>query len=143
VIQKEFYILEKNLSKEDLEVREIIDELADFLTGGICDLCGLPEKKHKSRKTGKIVYNKGMSFVIHHHKYLKRKGKLIEKIHSDFKSRLAYHRYLKKQVRKNPKRFKVLHNKCHFAVESTARWNPEKRKKLFKLANETYKNNYT
>src|SRR3990167_2801979 len=103
--------------KTEKEIKSIVITLANFLTGGICDLCGLP-------------------------KLTKKNGIIIEKIHSDFKSRLEYHKYLEKMVRKQPKRFKIFHNKCHFAVEKTAKWRPDRRKKLFKLAEEIYKNNY-
>ena len=123
--------------KTEKEIKSIVITLANFLTGGICDLCGLPEL---TKKNGK--YHRGGSFVIHHHKYKKKNGIIIEKIHSDFTSRLEYHKYLEKMVRKQPKRFKIFHNKCHFAVEKTAKWRPDRRKKLFKLAEEIYKNNY-
>jgi len=139
-------------SKEDLLVRAIILELAEFLTGGVCDLCGRSESFHISRKSKKAVFDKGMSFVIHHWKYKKKNGVIVEKIHSDFTKlnskgklvpdRLAYHKYLKPIVLKEPRRFRVLHNKCHYALEQVVRWSPANRKKLFKLADETYKNNY-
>jgi len=134
-------------SNEDAQVRKIILELAGFLSCGMCDLCGLPELKKRNGK-----FHRGGSFVIHHWKYKKKNGIIVEKIHSDFKKlngngkevpdRLAYHKYLKPIVLKQPRRFRTLHNKCHYAVESTAKWKPERRRKLFKLADETYKNNY-
>ena len=134
-------------ASEDLEVRKIITELAKLLSNGICDLCGLKELKKRNGK-----YQKGGSFVIHHHKYKKKNGVVIEKIHSDFKKlnskgklvpdKLAYHKYLKPIVKKEPKRFRNFHQKCHYAVEITTRWKPERRRKLFKLAEENYRNNY-
>lgn len=135
------------MTSEDSETRKIILELAYFLSQGICDLCGLPELKKKNGK-----YHKGGSFVIHHWKYKKKNGILSEKIYSDFTKlnrngktvpdRLSYHKYLKPIVLKQPKRFRTFHHKCHYAVEATAKWKPERRRKLFKLAEETYRNNY-
>jgi len=137
------------MTKVNDETHKIILEMANIINNGICNLDDLPELKKRNGK-----FQKGMSFVIHHHRYLKKNGIITEKIYSDFikdktkktlspTERLAYHKYLKKQVKKNPKRFKVFHNKCHYAVESVARYKPERRKRLFKMGNEIYKNNYS
>ena len=73
----------------------------------------------------------GKYFVIHHRKY-----KDGEKIYSDFPNRYEYMKYLEPIVRKEPERFRLLHSRCHVAVERLRRYKPANRKRLVILANE-------
>ena len=76
-------------------------------------------------------YNLHEAFTIHHKKYLPD-----EKIYSDFKTpsgypdKLNYYRYLIPIVRKDPKRFLLLHHKCHYSLGFICRFGEPKLKRL-------------
>lgn len=84
------------------------------LFGGICDICKQPLGPEDA-------------WVFHHRKYrVDRKGNLLEKTYDDFrfpngeKDRLSYHRYLIPVIKKNPKRFQLIHNTHHH--QATMYW---------------------
>ena len=71
--------------------------------------------------------------MIHHRKYIPG-----EKTHRDFKGkRLEYYLYLEPIVKKNSKRFRLLHVSCHSAVTKLSQWGIKNRKRLMILANES------
>ena len=88
-------------------------------------------------------YNTKEAFVFHHRDYITG-----EKKYSDFKlpngkpDRLGYHRYLIPIVLKNPKRFRLLHHKAHYAAENTARRNPANFKRFITLCKEINRRRY-
>lgn len=105
-------------------------------------------KLFKSRcQTCREQYNTKESFVIHHRKYIDG-----EKIYSDFKKKnskgkeipdkLNYYKYLIPIVKKNPKRFYLLHHKHHWMAESWARLKPENFERTVKVAREINKRKY-
>lgn len=92
----------------------------------------------------------GKGWTIHHRKYRRNKsGQIIEKIYSDFKldngkpDRLSYYKYLIPLVKKQKRRFALLHHKCHYAVGTLARYKKENRRRLIKLAEESWKESHT
>lgn len=61
-----------------------------------------------------------------------------EKTYRDFQGkRLEYYQYLEPIIRKNSKRFRLLHVSCHSAVTKLSQWGKENRKRLMILANES------
>ena len=101
-------------------------------------------KKFKSRCwICKGEYNTDEAFVFHHLEYLP-----TDKMYSDFKlpngepDRLSYHRYLIPIIKKNPKRFMMLHWKHHWLAESWARLKPENFERMVKVARQINKRKY-
>lgn len=121
---------------QNQEVWDLIFSLAKLFRYR-CALCG-----------EKCLEGKG--WTIHHRKYKRNKsGQIIEKIYSDFKldngkpDRLSYYKYLIPIVKKEFRRFALLHHKCHYAVGTLARYKPQNRRRLIKLANESWKESHT
>jgi hypothetical protein len=107
------------MNRSDLVATYLIIFNLSKLFEGRCKIC------HKACTTGKY-------FTIHHKKYVK-----IDRIHSDFISRLSYYLYLEPIVKRSPKRFALLCNTHHQAVERLKRYNPDNRKRLIRLVNES------
>ena len=103
------------------DTAKILRQKAAKLLGAKCAIC------HKQF---------GQKFHFHHKIY-----KEHEKTYRDFKSSIHYNIYICPRIIQEPKRFSLLCQSHHRAVEMMKRWEPLKFKRLAKIVNESHAKN--
>lgn len=88
-------------------------------------------------------YTPDEAFTFHHLDYMEG-----EKTYDDFRlsngrpDKLNYYKYLIPIIKKNPKRFKLLHHKHHWMAETWARLKPSNFERMVKVARQINKRKY-
>ncbi|MCY4492040.1 MAG: hypothetical protein OXC46_11370 [Thaumarchaeota archaeon] len=95
-------------------------------------------QKENFDKLGKscFICGKKSSLVVHHLYYLKS-DKKYSQFANGVHGKVLYQRHLARCIAKNPTRFELLCQGCHYAVEIHLRWRPKKLDNLMIVVGKT------